>query len=67
MSQNLPYQSKNAVTMAELIKKNQRQALPVIYKKDLRDLVDKMLSIDIKKRISIKEIIHSKAFRDIHL
>jgi serine/threonine protein kinase len=53
--------------LLDLIRSNQRQALPITYKKDLRDLVDKLLTIDISQRISTKEIIHTSAFRDLPL
>ncbi len=52
----MPYESKNAVTMLDLIRSSQRQPLTSIYNKDLRDIVDKMLNIDINQRIPTKEI-----------
>ena len=56
ISGSLPYESKNAFTMLDLIRSNQRLPLSDAYSKNLRDVVDKMLNIDINQRISTKEI-----------
>jgi hypothetical protein len=49
--------------MVDIIRSSQRQPLPIIFNKDLRDLVDKMLNIDINQRISTKEILKSSSER----
>ncbi len=56
ISGTLPYESKSAFTMLDLIRSNQRLPLPDTYSIHLRDLVDKMLTIDINQRISIKDM-----------
>jgi hypothetical protein len=49
MSGKLPYETtkNNQAKMIELIRQHQRQPLPGFYSKELRDLVDSMLNINI--------------------
>jgi serine/threonine protein kinase len=42
--------------LLDLIRSNQRLPLSDAYSKNLRDIVDKMLNIDISQRISTKEV-----------
>jgi serine/threonine protein kinase len=50
MSGKLPYETKknNQAKMIEFIRQHQRQPLPDSYSKELRDLVDSMLNINIE-------------------
>jgi serine/threonine protein kinase len=59
MGRSLPYEGNNQLKMVDLIRKNQRQLLPDTYSKELRDLVDQMLDVDIKKRIISKHLLHA--------
>ena len=45
--------------MIEIIRENQRKSLPDDCSKELRDLVDKMLTLDINQRISIQQIVET--------
>jgi serine/threonine protein kinase len=50
----LPYVANSDAKLVKLLEKNHpREPLPNTYSKELRDLVDRMLNTDMKKRITI--------------
>ena len=64
MSKKLPYESNSEAKLVEQIRANQRQPLPDSYSKELRDLVESMLNIDMNQRITIQQIIETELFRE---
>ena len=55
MTGKFPYEASHSRMIAE-IEKNHRTPLPDTYSLKLRDLVDRMLTIDASKRITINKL-----------
>ena len=64
MTGKFPYEASQSRMIAE-IERNQRPPLPDTYSKKLRFLVDKMLTIDPSKRITISELLHELGIENI--
>jgi serine/threonine protein kinase len=63
MTGKFPYEASHSRMIPE-IEKKQRSPLPTTYSSKLRDLVDKMLTIDPRKRITISKLLHELGIAD---
>jgi hypothetical protein len=53
MAKKLPYAQAGTMNRYKAIQNNEREILPEFYSKEIRDLVDYLLTVDFQKRPTI--------------